>query len=63
MTEPPESVHGAYATAVAVDVLAARDRAAALLRRSGARTVEAPAASLAAACVSAYLREKARARL
>ncbi len=62
VTEPPESVHGAYATAVAVDVLAARDRAAALLRRSGARSVEAPAASLAAACVSAYLREKTRAR-
>jgi uncharacterized protein (DUF58 family) len=63
VTEPPDTVHGAYAAAAAVDVLAARDRAAALLQRAGARTVEAPAASLAAACVSAYLREKSRARL
>lgn len=60
--EPPASVHGAYALAAAVDVLAARDRAAALLERAGARVVEAPAASLPAACVSAYLREKSRAR-
>ena len=63
VTEPPETVHAAYAAAAAVEVLAARDRAAALLGRAGARTVEAPAPSLAATCVSAYLREKARARL
>ncbi|MEJ7892105.1 MAG: DUF58 domain-containing protein [Solirubrobacteraceae bacterium] len=63
VTKPADTVHGAYTAAATVSVLAARDRAAALLTRSGARTVEAPAASLAAACVSAYLREKARARL
>lgn len=63
VTEPADSVEGAYTAAAAVTVLAARDRAAALIARSGARTVEAPAPGLAAACVSAYLREKARARL
>jgi len=62
-SEPPASVHDAYATAVALDVLGARDRAAALLERAGARTLQAPARGLAAACVQAYLREKSRARL
>jgi uncharacterized protein (DUF58 family) len=62
-TVPPETVHGAYAAAVALDVLAARDRAAALLRRGGAVTVEASASALPGACVSAYLRAKARGRL
>ncbi|MEA2171216.1 MAG: hypothetical protein QOF76_4516 [Solirubrobacteraceae bacterium] len=60
---PEATVHGAYAAAAALDVLAARDRAAALLARAGAVVVEAPAASLAARCVSAYLRAKSRARL
>jgi uncharacterized protein (DUF58 family) len=52
-----------YAAAVAVDVLAARARAAERLRRAGAVVVEAPAASLPRACVRAYLRLKARARV
>ncbi len=62
-TREPASVHDAYAAAAALEVMAARDRAAKRLERAGARTVEAPARSLAAACVRAYLREKARARL
>lgn len=52
-----------YVAAAARDVLAARDRAAALLTRAGAQTLDAPPARLPAACVSAYLRAKARARL
>lgn len=52
-----------YAAAAARDVLDARDRAAALLTRAGATTLQAPPARLPAACVSAYLRAKARARL
>lgn len=52
-----------YVAAAALDVLAARDRAAALLTRAGAQTVEAEPSALGAACVSAYLRAKARARL
>jgi hypothetical protein len=43
-------------------VLAARARVAHMLRRTGAQVVEAPADRLAAACVSAYLRAKARGR-
>ncbi len=53
----------AHAAAVAADVLAARDRAASLLTRAGAQTVQAPPGRLPAACVGAYLRAKARARL
>jgi len=52
-----------YRAAVALDVLAARARAAAQLRRAGATVVEAPPTSLAAACVRAYLRAKWTARL
>jgi hypothetical protein len=33
-----------------------------MLRRAGAQVVEAPADGLAAACVTAYLRAKARGR-
>jgi uncharacterized protein (DUF58 family) len=49
--------------AVAADMLAARTRAAAMVRAAGAGLVEAPADSLAPACVTAYLRAKSRARL
>jgi len=62
--EPPTAVGDVYAAAVALDVLDARARVAAQLRRSGAEAViEAPPERLAAACVGAYLRAKARARL
>jgi uncharacterized protein (DUF58 family) len=53
----------AAARAAAVDVLAARRRALALVRGAGAQVVEAPAGRLGAACVAAYLRAKARRRL
>ena len=49
--------------AVAQEVRAARARAAALVRRAGAEVLEAPADQLPRACVAAYLRAKARARL
>jgi uncharacterized protein (DUF58 family) len=52
-----------YRAAVALDVLAARARAATQLRHAGATVVEAPPPSLAAACVRAYLRAKWTARL
>jgi uncharacterized protein (DUF58 family) len=52
-----------YRASVALDVLAARARAAARLRHAGATVVEAPPTTLAAACVRAYLRAKALARL
>jgi uncharacterized protein (DUF58 family) len=61
-TEPavPPDVYG---QAMALDVLAARARVAHGLERAGARVLEAPAGSLPAACVRAYLQAKARARL
>jgi uncharacterized protein (DUF58 family) len=59
---PPTSAHAVGAQAVALDVLAARARVAHMLRRAGAQVVEAPADRLGAACVTAYLRDKARGR-
>ena len=60
---PPTQMADVFAAAVVVDALAARERAAAQLRRAGAEVLEAPAHALAAACVATYLRAKARARL
>jgi uncharacterized protein (DUF58 family) len=59
----PRAPVDVYSAAVALDVLAARSRVAAKLRRAGADVVEAPPERLAAACVATYLRAKARARL
>jgi uncharacterized protein (DUF58 family) len=59
----PRAPLDVYAAGVALDVLGARSRAAARLRRAGAAVVEAPPDGLAAACVGAYLRAKERARL
>ena len=60
---PPRAPADVYAAAVALDVLDARARVAAQLRRAGADVVEAPPDLLPSACVGAYLRAKARARL
>jgi uncharacterized protein (DUF58 family) len=59
---PPRAEADVLAAAVAVDVLAARRRAAALVRRAGAQVIEAAPGALPAACVDAYLRAKARLR-
>ncbi len=59
----PRAPGDVYRAAVALDVLAARSRASARLRRAGATVVEAPPTALAAACVRAYLRAKWTARL
>ena len=59
----PRAPADVYAAAVALDVLDARARVAAQLRRGGADVVEAPPDLLPNACVGAYLRAKARARL
>jgi uncharacterized protein (DUF58 family) len=61
--EPPGTAGDVYRAAVAVDVLAARSRVVALLRRAGAEVIEAPAETLGAACVRTYLRAKSRARV
>ena len=60
---PPRSPADVYTAAVALDVLDARARVAALLRRAGADVVEVRPDLLPNACVGAYLRAKARARL
>jgi uncharacterized protein (DUF58 family) len=62
-TAEPKAALDVYRAAVALDVLEARAEAAAHLRHAGADVIEAPPPRLAAACVSAYLRAKARARL
>jgi len=59
----PEHVLDVYRAAAALDVLAARERAAARVRGAGARVLETPPAGLARASVAAYLSAKARARL
>jgi uncharacterized protein (DUF58 family) len=59
----PEALADVFATTVALDVLDARAAAAAAIRRAGAEVIEASPDRLSAACVSAYLRAKARARL
>jgi uncharacterized protein (DUF58 family) len=60
---PPATVGDVLATSVVVEALDARARVAAQLRRAGAEALEAPPDGLAAACVGAYLRAKARSRL
>jgi uncharacterized protein (DUF58 family) len=63
MVRQPVSTRDVYGTAIALDVLAARTRVSARLRGSGAVVLEAAPNRLADACVAAYLRLKARARL
>jgi uncharacterized protein (DUF58 family) len=63
VTAMPARRADAYAAAAALDVLAARRRAAAQVTAAGATVLEAPADRLGAACVRAYVRAKARARL
>lgn len=60
---PPSVAFDTYAAAVAVDVIEARSAAAAALQRAGAVVVDVPAGQLGRACVGAYLRLKARARV
>ena len=62
VTAEPERPAEVYRAAAAAEVLDARALVAARLRHGGATVVEAPAESLAAACVTAYLRAKAHAR-
>jgi uncharacterized protein (DUF58 family) len=62
-TTPPFRPVDAYATAVAVGVLADRAAAVRSIEAAGARVVEAEPDQLAAACVQAYLRLKRRARV
>ena len=59
----PASPRDVYAASVALDVLAARNRVVRQLRHAGADVLEASPECLAAACVAAYLRAKAFARL
>jgi uncharacterized protein (DUF58 family) len=62
-SSPPERPLDVHRAAVALELLDARARVASQLRRAGADVVEAPGPALGAACVAAYLKAKARARL
>jgi uncharacterized protein (DUF58 family) len=59
----PAAERDVYAMAAALELLDARARAVARLRRAGAQVVEAAPGSFAVACVQAYLTAKARLRL
>jgi uncharacterized protein (DUF58 family) len=52
-----------FRSAAALDVLAARERAAGRVRSAGARVLETAPSELGRACVGAYLTAKARARI
>jgi uncharacterized protein (DUF58 family) len=60
---PEETSAAVLRQSVAVDVIEARERVAALLSALGVRVIEASPERLSAACVSAYLVAKRRARL
>jgi len=60
---PPAQVRDVLAASVVVEALDSRARVAAQLTRAGAEVLEAPPDTLAASCVGAYLRAKARSRL
>ncbi len=59
----PATTGDALTMTVALDVAEARARAGAAVRAAGAEVLEAAPGALPAACVGAYLRAKARARL
>ncbi len=59
---PATEVLDVLRASVALEVLGARTRAAAIARAAGAEIVEAPAEKLAGAVVTSYMRAKARAR-
>ena len=63
LATPPSRPEDVYRASVALDVLDARTRVTASLRRVGADVIDASPDTLARACVSAYLRAKARAQL
>jgi uncharacterized protein (DUF58 family) len=63
LSSPPGDRIDVYRAAVALDVGRARQRVVAELRRRGVDVVDAPPDGLASACVRAYLRAKARARV
>ncbi len=60
---PPAEALDVFRSAAVLDVLAARERAAARVRGAGARVLETHPSALAHACVGAYLSAKSRARL
>jgi uncharacterized protein (DUF58 family) len=63
VTTDPKSPLDVYRATAALDLLDARARVAARLRRAGADVVEAPPHRLGAACTTAYLRAKELSRL
>lgn len=63
ITTTPHSPLDVYTASVAVEMIQARERAAARLMETGATIVQAPPDQLGAACVRKYLDIKARARI
>lgn len=63
VTEVPATIADLHRADVATELLDERDRVRTRLEAAGALVVDVPATELASACVAAYLRLKARARL
>ncbi|MDQ3987112.1 MAG: DUF58 domain-containing protein [Actinomycetota bacterium] len=63
LDRPPVVPNDLYESAVALQVVEERAKVAARLQAAGAAVVDVPPQSLGSACVSQYLRAKARARL
>jgi uncharacterized protein (DUF58 family) len=63
MSKQPATERDVYGMSVALDVLNARRAVVAQLRGAGAEVIEADPGRLGSACVAAYLRAKARAKL
>ncbi len=63
LSTAPGDDRQALGMVAALDLVAARDRAAAILRAGGARTIIAAPGTLSTACVRAYATAKSRARL
>jgi uncharacterized protein (DUF58 family) len=63
VTTVPASARGVHTQTAALEVLDARRRVRTSLSASGAQVIEAPPGQLGAACVQAYLKAKAQARL
>jgi uncharacterized protein (DUF58 family) len=63
LSTPPETAHQAYTASVAAELLAARQKAAAILRQRGIIVIDVPAADLTVSLINAYVEIKAQSLL
>jgi uncharacterized protein (DUF58 family) len=63
LSRPPETVRQAYTASVAAELLAARQKTAAILRQRGIIVIDVPAANLTVSLINAYVEIKAQSLL